>query len=404
MDSLDVFLYNELIGTIVQLPGDRNVFTFQDRYSEDRDRPTLSLSFRDSFGSLITDLRSTRTRLSPFFSNLLPEGYLRAYLASQAKVSEEREFYLLRALGEDLPGALTIRPARESKSSFLVQEEGCASHKEDGVLHFSLAGVQLKFSAERERSGRLTIPANGIGGSWIVKIPSHTYAKVPENEYAMMSLAKQVGINVPEILLLPIEQVRGIPSVFQKAGEWVYAIKRFDRGPKGEKIHIEDFAQVFQIYPEKKYSAANYRNIAEVLWRESGEKAVEEFIRRFIFNALIGNGDMHLKNWSLLYPDRKTAQLSPAYDFVSTIVYLPGDQLALNFVDSKDFQSLSLEQLQQFSKKGGMSEELVLETALSTVKKFKTAWDSVGDFHLDDKVIRAIEAHYKTIPIYSARD
>ena len=57
-----------------------------------------------------------------------------------------------------------------------------------------------------------------------------------------------------------------------------------------------------------------------------------EFLRRFVFNALIGNADMHLKNWSLIYPDRRAAMLAPAYDFVSTIAYLPDDRLALTFV------------------------------------------------------------------------
>ena len=109
--SLDVFLYGDLIGKIVQLAGDKNLFTFQDEYIEEQDRPVLSLSFRDSLGDLVTDVKSTRTRLSPFFSNLLPEGYLRKYLAALAKVSFEREFYLLSELGSDLSGALTVKPS-----------------------------------------------------------------------------------------------------------------------------------------------------------------------------------------------------------------------------------------------------------------------------------------------------
>jgi serine/threonine-protein kinase HipA len=70
----------------------------------------LSLSFEDRLGDLIIEQKSIRTRLPPFFANLLPEGHMREYLASQAKVNSQREFYLLAALGKDLPGALSVRP------------------------------------------------------------------------------------------------------------------------------------------------------------------------------------------------------------------------------------------------------------------------------------------------------
>ena len=261
--------------------------------------------------------------------------------------------------------------------------------------------MQLKFSAIQESGDRLTVPANGVGGSWIVKLPSFEHERVPENEYAMMSLAKQMGIDVPEIALLPIEQIQGIPVSFRKRGEKVYAIQRFDRAGKEGKIHIEDFAQVFGVYPEKKYSVANYGNIAKVIWSETGEKGLQEFIRRFVFNALIGNGDMHLKNWSFIYPDRKTASLAPAYDFVSTIFYLKGDALALNFAGSKEFSSLNLQQFRRFAIKGGFSEEIVLGTVEETVRQFKNVWHSIRDFSCDDALIRVIENHYKTIPIYN---
>ena len=78
---------------------------------------------------------------------------------------------------------------------------------------------------------------------------------------------------------------------------------------------------------------------------KSGETGIEEFVRRFVFNALIGNADMHMKNWSLVYPDQRNAELSPAYDFVSTIAAIPEDTLALNFTGSKTFDQISLDRL-----------------------------------------------------------
>ena len=75
-------------------------------------------------------------------------------------------------------------------------------------------------------------------------------------------------------------------------------------------MHIEDFAQVFGVYREDKYKKASMRNIAAVIAAEGSDEDIREFIRRQTFSTLIGNGDMHLKNWSLIYPDQRNAALS----------------------------------------------------------------------------------------------
>ncbi len=72
-----------------------------------------------------------------------------------------------------------------------------------------------------------------------------------------------------------------------------------------------------------------------MIWILVGETGLQEFVRRLTFTVLIGNGDMHLKNWSFTYTDGVTPELSPVYDFVSTVPYLPGDRLALNLVRNR---------------------------------------------------------------------
>lgn len=165
---LNVLLYGKPIGTLTLLSGDRVIFAFNKEYINDPGQPTLSLSFKDSQGDLITALRPTQTRVAPFFSNLLPEGHMRRYLAERANVNEEREFFLLWVLGRDLPGAITIEPAEgdawpEEASERNSDEAGKGA--KTNALRFSLAGVQLKFSAINEARGGLTIPATGVGGS-----------------------------------------------------------------------------------------------------------------------------------------------------------------------------------------------------------------------------------------------
>ncbi|MES2035212.1 MAG: HipA domain-containing protein [Pseudomonadota bacterium] len=378
LDVLDVFLSDRRVGAITALGGDRTLFTFDDRYADDPDRPTLSLSFKDAMGDLIRDQRRTQTRLSPFFSNLLPEGPLRGYLAERAGVNAAREFFLLWALGKDLPGGVVIRPAEGQDvpppAADRDEEADRLKTPPSQALRFSLAGVQLKFSALGKATGGLTIPANGVGGDWIVKLPSLRFAGVSENEFSMMTLARSLGIEVPEIQLLSLDQIAGLPEGIGRVEGAAYAIKRFDRRPDGSRVHMEDFAQVLGVYPEDKYEKASYRLIAKILWLETGEAGLTEFIRRLVFNALIGNADMHLKNWSLLYPDGVTPSLSPAYDFVSTLSYLPDDKAALKFARSKRWDDLSLDELAYLAAKAGAPETLVIRTARETVAAFRDAW------------------------------
>jgi serine/threonine-protein kinase HipA len=87
VSTLNVLLYGEPIGTITHVGGDRTLFAFTDSYIQDAQRPLLSLGFKDAFGELITAFQTTQTKLLPWFSNLLPEGHLRRYLAERAQVS-----------------------------------------------------------------------------------------------------------------------------------------------------------------------------------------------------------------------------------------------------------------------------------------------------------------------------
>ncbi|WP_421440806.1 HipA domain-containing protein, partial [Agrobacterium tumefaciens] len=78
-------------------------------------------------------------------------------------------------------------------------------------------------------------------------------------------------------------------------------VKRFDRVAGGERIHIEDFAQVFGVYPSRKYEGASYHDIAVAIGVAVSSASALEFVRRLALAVLTGNGDMHLKNWSLIY-------------------------------------------------------------------------------------------------------
>lgn len=399
---LDVRLYGEPIATLTHLHGGRTIFAFTDAYIENDRRPTLSLSFKDSLGGLVTKFRPYNLVVPPFFSNLLPEGPLRKYLADRAGVKPSREFFLLWMLGRDLPGAVTVHLGEGDKSP--SEDDHPVQEARPNALRFSLAGVQLKFSAIKNdgKEGGLTIPAEGAGGSWIVKLPSQQYAGVPENEFSMMTIAAMMGMDVPEIQLVELDAVDGLPEGVGELRGQAMAIKRFDRTEDG-LVHIEDFAQVFGVLPDLKYDKGNYKMIGRVLGIETGNAGVAEYIRRLVFSALIGNGDMHLKNWSLIYPDRRTPALSPAYDLLSTIPYIKGeDTAALNYSRTKKMAALSKDELSHMAAKAELPEKLVLNTARETVERFRAIWQAEKrNLPLAGNVIEAIDAHAPSVALYS---
>jgi serine/threonine-protein kinase HipA len=379
LNALGVHLHDRRIGIINRLAGDSHIFAFEQDYIDDPNRPTLSLSYKSRTGGLVTTVRPVSRRLPPFFSNLLPEGHLRDYLAQKAGVKKEREFYLMAVLGADLAGAVTVQPMDGGESEHdhdhdLHQHHEDEDQQQKNVLRFSLAGVQLKFSAVMEASGGLTVPAHGVGGSWIVKLPSTQYASVAENEYAMLELARATGIQVPPIRLVPVAEIEGLPPDVARLKGSALAIERFDRAAGGRRIHVEDFAQVFGLFPDDKYGERSYANIASVLWAETGEEGTYEFVRRLVFSVLIGNGDMHLKNWSLVYPRGRKPVLSPAYDFVSTLPYIPGDTLALSFGKTKSLEGVTVDQVRRFADTGRLPMKPVMDIVRDTVGKTQLGW------------------------------
>ena len=404
VSTLNVLLYGEPIATITNVGNDRTLFAFMDSYIHDESRPVLGLGFKDALGGLLTNFKPTQTKLTPFFSNLLPEETMRHYLAERAGVNPAREFFLLWVLGQDLAGAITVEPADGEALPPNVHQDIDEETKIDVPMHFSLAGVQLKFSAVQQANGGLTIPATGKGGSWIVKLPSSRFDAVPENEYSMMELARMLGMNVPETQLLPINQIANIPDGIGKFGDafknaQAFVIKRFDRAGD-QAVHIEDFPQVFGVYPQDKYKKASMRNIAQVIGIEGQDEDIAEFTRRLVFNTLIGNADMHLKNWSVIYKDKRTASIAPAYDFVSTIPYIPDDSASLKVSRSKKFSDFTLDELSHLAAKAMLPEKLVLDTAKQTVAGFHEIWaKEKAHLPLTKSMIEAIETHLRSIPL-----
>jgi serine/threonine-protein kinase HipA len=103
----------------------------------------------------------------------------------------------------------------------------------------------------------------------------------------------------------------------------------------------------------------------------------------------IGNGDMHLKNWSLLYPDTVHPVLSPAYDFVSTFVYIPGDKLALSFGGSRSLSEISVEQVRRFADTAHLAVNPVWQIVSEVAERTAAAWNTLDQKELLPSEMRA---------------
>ena len=382
---LKIMLGDVPVGHLTGFQDGKSLFAFDDSYIDmGPGRPTLSLSFNtpgddEATERKLREIYSSRMKLPPFFSNLLPEGVLREYMVKRLKIHHDHEFDILLALGANLPGAIRALQADELPPAAIDYRPGTTHAAPDETLiRFSLGGSQLKFSMI-ERGGRFTLDDGS--DEWIVKPPHPTHPNVPANEYTMMLLAAAAGIHTPEVKLVQLDDIDLAGLVGLSIPQWetlAYAIKRYDRTAEG-RVHVEDFAQVFNVYADEEYKATNYDTVGRLIFYlfPNRFEQLAEFIRRLVVNILIGNGDAHLKNWSVIYTDKVTPRLSPAYDLVSTNHYVQNDSLALNLGGEKRFELINESHFDRLARRMEAPPKFVLDIVKATVTTARKEWPGI---------------------------
>lgn len=324
--------------------GDILRVSFDPAYVEDAQRPLLSLTYlganetdtRAILGAA-RDVRLVRTdgRWPTYFENLLPEGHNRERLALERHCSPEDEFELLAAAGHDLMGGIEVEPVplREGVPDTVrlwhtalgldVLEPGFVEDPVEDAA--ALPGVVTKFSAV-QKGRRYVVKRHGEAGAFILKLPTVRHPDLVANEFTGYRLCGALGLDCAQVRVISrhdAELPEEIPF------DEILAVTRFDRGPDGLRIHMEEFAQALRYSPRHKYGKsleADYGAMLRVLDRLSSRpvRDVQEFIGRFVAFILLGNTDAHLKNWALLYPDGRTPQLAPVYDPVCVTAFFEG--------------------------------------------------------------------------------
>lgn len=409
---LKLTLHDRLVGYLAGYQHGRNVLGFASDFREDPKRPTFSLVTHPDFPNadkVMSVPWSKQQRLHPTLSNLLPEGALRELIAQILKVHINSEFQILSCLGEDLPGALIAKAMEpEEVPDHVLNMHGNAkaarfkaSSKEN---KFSLAGVQMKFSM-KEKDGRYNLNNARELGDWIIKTPSTQHKHVPLNEYTAMTLASMAGIDTPEVRLVELGNLDNLPPINLPNEELAFAIKRFDRSDsadgKTRRIHMEDFAQVLVKYPEDKYGTANYEQIARVLYRFSGDGLADaqQYAKRLLVNILLANGDAHLKNWSLLYQDQITPRLSPAYDIVTTRVYMEDErEFALNLATTKQWYDTDFSHFKRWAEKSDIPWRAILPHLNDTLEKARSLWpEALKGLPMNEEHKQKLKEHWSRL-------
>ncbi len=215
---------------------------------------------------------------------------------------------------------------------FNLADMSLKAQKMTGKL--SISGVQPKLSIKLDKKQNLLTPV-AEGGEYILKPQTQTFSNIPENEQCCMDIAEQLDIDVPPHCLISL-----------KDSSLAYVVKRFDR-VEGEKIHQEDFTQI--LGQTDKYGGS-VEQIGSRLKEISSAPGydVQLLFERVVLNFILGNGDAHLKNYSIIYIDKDNIRLTPAYDIVCSKLVLPeeGDSaIAINGkknrLQRKDFDKLA---------------------------------------------------------------
>lgn len=408
--SVNVYLKNIKCGALTKHGDESFEFSYNEEYLKNAGE-SISLSLpveKKSFKS---------TALFPFFEGLIPEGWLLNLAQKELRLNANKDkFELLIALCQQSIGAVHVGDKKGNKKAQVGEQKISKKFKfekclicygdfegltNNGVYHskcmkdvFSkeivpyididnkrieelgkvslndhktITGVQKKLSLDLHvgedggKGDRLTL--TDLWGRFIFK-PKGNPPHYPENEHLCLMLAKIFGIETEECALIP-----------QKNGELEFIARRFDRDEGDKEFHQEDFCQILEQTSMQKYTGS-YEQVGKVL-RQNSTMPGNDCYRLFemiIFNFIIGNVDLHLKNLSFCYEDKKGKRkfLSPAYDLLSTDLYLDDDEQTALAINGKK-NKLKLSDFMILAKSLGINEK-VFQNIIEKVYSVLPAW------------------------------
>lgn len=371
--SLDVYLYEHLVGNLIQDDGGQMAFRYAKSWLDTSGATPLSQSLP------LRAERFARKECRGFFAGILPEESKREIIARNLGISARNDFAMLEQIGGECAGAVSFIPAGEAlpESNYsyrtLSSEELAAILKElpkrpllagEEGMRLSLAGAQDKI-AVRIEGDEIRLPLGGAPSTHILKPAVERFEGVVSNEALCMNLAAAVGLPTATV------QTRTVD------GKAYLLVERYDRihriGSGGaavlERLHQEDFCQAQGIVSEMKYQKEGGPSLKQcfALLREVSSTPVIDLARLLdavIYNYLVGNMDAHGKNFSLLYhgvgKGNMEISFAPLYDMVSTIYYPELSRtMAMKIGGEYSSEKVTLKNFEQLAEEAGLAKPMV---------------------------------------------
>ena len=257
----------------------------------------------------------------------------------------------------------------------------------------TVPGVQPKLSmgiieeAQQNSNKRLTV-VGALGGDYIFKPPSTDFEEMPVNEHVTMRIAEAFGINVVLSTLIRL-----------KSGELSYITKRIDRTNDGKKVHMLDMFQITEAFDKYKSSM---EKVGNALGKYSANPLLDKLFlfEMTLFSFLVGNNDMHLKNFSMILSNDKWV-LAPAYDLLNVTIILPEDKEELSLTLDGKKRKLTRSSFEKFGQKLGLNERQVdgifnrfLKNRSKANHLIKRSFLSV---EMQNRYLNLMELRYQTI-------
>lgn len=241
----------------------------------------------------------------------------------------------------------------------------------------SIQGVQPKLSAKiiiKKSSFQLV----DKGGTYILKPQNFLFPQLPENEDLTMRLASNIGLKIP---------VHGL--VYSKDNSLTYFIKRFDRYGKSKKLAVEDFAQLSGMNRDTKYNSS-MEKVIKIIDKFCTFPVIEKvkLFKLTLFNFLIGNEDMHLKNFSVISSNGKV-ELSPHYDLINTTIALKNvkEEIALPINGKKNNLNKEL-LIKHLGKEVLNLNQLIIQQTIDEIFNTKNTWQNLIEISFLNKEMK----------------
>ena len=315
-DSLHVKVDDVVVGGLVFENGEY-IFSYQTQEKTDFISLTMPVRTKDY----------SHINLHPIFEMHLPEGYLLSIIKKHfSKITKTDDFGLLQLMSPSIVGRVSYESHKNMSDSLLTLDELLHSKDEKlfdelverFALSSALSGVQPKIIARVQNKATLKLD------QYIVKSWGEDYKELSLNEYYCMKVVQYAGVPTPEFYLSDDEKL--------------FIMKRFDILESGEHLGFEDMCVLQAKQREDKYSGS-YEQVAKTIQTfvsgKNKKTSLINFYKMIIINNLLKNGDAHLKNFGLIYSDIDNISLAPAYDVISTTVYIKNDVPALHLLGSK---------------------------------------------------------------------